>query len=62
MATISNNKSFLGVGWNYPVEIAAGQVATAQYEEDVRQSVLIVLTTNPGERMKIGRASCRERV
>ena len=47
----TSNKSFLGVGWGYPVAIAGGQIAMAQYEEDVRQAVLIVLTTNPGERM-----------
>jgi hypothetical protein len=47
----TSNKSFLGVGWSYPVAVAAGQVAMAQYEEDVRQAVLIVLTTNPGERV-----------
>jgi phage baseplate assembly protein W len=50
MALISN-KSFLGVGWNFPVAETAGQTAMAQYEEDVRQAVLIVLLTNPGERI-----------
>ena len=50
MATISN-KTFLGVGWNFPVLSAAGQTSMAQYEEDVRQAVLIVLLTNPGERV-----------
>lgn len=50
MAVISN-KSFLGIGWSFPVAENSGQTEMAQYEEDVRQAVLIVLLTNPGERM-----------
>ena len=46
-----SNKSFLGVGWNFPVAQSGGQIAMAQYEEDVRQAVLIVLLTGPGERL-----------
>lgn len=47
----TSNKSVLGIGWNFPVASAAGQTEMAQYEEDVRQAVLIVLLTNPGERV-----------
>ena len=47
----TSNKSFLGIGWNFPVASVAGQTEMAQYEEDVRQAVLIVLLTNPGERV-----------
>jgi phage baseplate assembly protein W len=44
--------AFLGVGWAYPLAVAAdGSVAVAAYEEDVRQSVLIILGTNYGERV-----------
>lgn len=50
MASLSS-KSFLGVGWNFPVGETAGQTAMAQYEEDVRQAILIILQTNPGERV-----------
>jgi uncharacterized protein len=50
MAAISN-KSFLGIGWNFPVAQVAGQTEMAAYEEDVRQAILIILLTNPGERM-----------
>jgi phage baseplate assembly protein W len=49
-ATISN-KSFLGVGWSFPLDTAGGQADMAQYEEDVRQAILIILLTNNGERM-----------
>src|SRR5579864_8125865 len=50
MAVISN-KSFLGIGWNFPVAEIGGQTEMAQYEEDVRQAILIILLTNPGERV-----------
>ncbi len=45
------DKAFLGVGWAFPPAAApAGDVALAAYDEDVRQAVLIVLQTAPGER------------
>jgi phage baseplate assembly protein W len=44
-------KAFLGVGWAFPVSAAGGDIATAEYEEDVRQAILIILQTNPGERV-----------
>jgi uncharacterized protein len=50
MAVISN-KSFLGIGWDFPVAQAGGQTEMAQYEDDVREAILIILLTNRGERM-----------
>jgi phage baseplate assembly protein W len=47
----TSSKSFLGVGWSFPVAESGGQTEMAQYEEDVRQAIRIVLLTNPGERM-----------
>jgi phage baseplate assembly protein W len=47
-----SKKAFLGVGWAFPVGLAAdGAVAMSGYEEDVRQAILIILGTNPGERV-----------
>ena len=43
-------RDFLGIGWNFPVAQVAGQTEMAAYEEDVRQAILIILLTNPGER------------
>ncbi|SDK80834.1 GPW/gp25 family protein [Nonomuraea jiangxiensis] len=43
---------FLGVGWAFPPGVTpAGQTATASHEEDVRQAILIILGTDPGERV-----------
>lgn len=44
-------KTFLGVGVAFPVAEAGGEIATAAYEEDVRQAILIILQTNQNERV-----------
>ena len=45
-------KSFLGVGWAFPPCTATdGSTAMAIYEEDVRQAVFIILSTDWGERV-----------
>jgi len=42
---------FLGVGWAFPATtVPPGDVAMAEYDEDVRQAVKIILGTAPGER------------
>ncbi|MEO8519792.1 MAG: GPW/gp25 family protein [Acidobacteriota bacterium] len=46
-------KDFLGRGWAMPVELdpRTGLVARAEHENDIRQSILIILETSPGERV-----------
>lgn len=45
-------KSFLGVGWGFPIEVnSAGIIQIAKYEDSVRQSIWIILGTAKGERM-----------
>lgn len=51
MSSRASAPPFLGEGWAFPVGVAGGAIATAAYEEDVRQAMLIVLGTNPGERV-----------
>jgi len=48
-----DRKDFLGRGWAMPVELdpRTGLVASVAYEEDIRQSILIILETAPGERV-----------
>jgi Bacteriophage baseplate protein W len=43
--------AFLGVGWAFPPRVEAGDVALTAYDEDVRQAVLLLLRTEPGERV-----------
>ncbi len=46
-------KQFLGRGWASPVRLdpATALVATAEADDDVQQSILIILGTSPGERV-----------
>ena len=44
-------RAFLGIGWSFPPRFEDGKVAVAAYEEDVRQAILIILGTSPGERV-----------
>jgi phage baseplate assembly protein W len=46
----------LGVGWDFPVKLAAdangdSRIAIARYEECVKHSILIILSTAKGERV-----------
>jgi uncharacterized protein len=43
-------RAFLGRGWAFPVCIRRGEIRGAALEEDIRQSIAIILGTNPGER------------
>jgi hypothetical protein len=49
----ADRKDFLGRGWAMPVELdpRTGYVADVAYEDDIRQSILIILQTAPGERV-----------
>lgn len=43
---------FLGMGWQFPVAPdETGQIATARYEESIRQAIWIILGTARGERI-----------
>jgi uncharacterized protein len=46
-------RAWLGRGWAYPVltDPRTGGVAVAEYENDVQQSIRIILGTEPGERL-----------
>lgn len=45
-------QEFLGVGWKFPIELdRQGQLGYSRYEEAVRESIWIILSTSPGERL-----------
>jgi len=45
-------RNFLGRGWKYPVEISrSGGIALSDLDESIRQSILIILGSAPGERV-----------
>ncbi|MDR2356321.1 MAG: GPW/gp25 family protein [Clostridiales Family XIII bacterium] len=53
MNTADNTKNFLGRGLSFPISVdrATGRTAMAEYEENIRQSVGIILSTRCGERL-----------
>ncbi|ANZ28486.1 baseplate protein (plasmid) [Rhodococcus sp. WB1] len=49
---VSDPPAFLGVGWAFSVGLRAdGTPAMVAHEEDIRQSIRIILGTEPGERV-----------
>ena len=50
---MDQQKEFLGRGWAYPVAFdpGTGSAAEAAYEEDVRQSIRIIIATDRGSRV-----------
>ncbi len=50
---MSTDKTFLGTGWSFPpaFDPRKGAAAMAEHEEDVAQSLIILLSTAPGERV-----------
>ena len=57
---MSNEKDFLGKGLRFPVSINLnGGVSSSQLEENVRQSLFVILGTAPGERLSRPRFGCR---
>lgn len=46
-------KEFLGVGWKFPPEVdpVTGRMQISGYEENVAESIRIILMTRKGERM-----------
>jgi Bacteriophage baseplate protein W len=49
----AERKAFLGRGWSMPVQLdpRTGLVQSVAYEEDIRQSIRIILETAQGERV-----------
>ena len=47
-----SSRSFLGTGFKFPVQVdsVTGRVRTSSNEEDIEESVRIILGTQPGER------------
>lgn len=43
--------AFLGRGWSFPPTLTDGGVAMAAYEEDIEQSLRVLFSTSPGERI-----------
>ena len=56
-----NSLTFLGRGWKFPLKFENGTVAMSEAEEDVEESLHILLGTYPGERLMRPDYGCRLR-
>lgn len=61
MSYRDNPESFLGQGFKFPIEVdgATGRFVMSSYEEDIRESIFIILNTRPGERPMRPEFGCR---
>jgi phage baseplate assembly protein W len=50
MAVANTKRTFLGRGWRFPLGVIGKQVATNAYEDQIAQSIRLIIGTNPGER------------
>ncbi len=57
---IKNNKSFLGTGWSFPPRFNkySQNVEMVSAEEDIAESIRIILGTYPGERIMQPKFGC----
>lgn len=58
MANSDNNSDFLGAGLNFPFAIRNEGLALADGNDDILQSVLLILGTVPGERVMLPEFGC----
>lgn len=57
---MKSDREFLGKGWRFPVAVnLTGGISTSAYEDNVRESIFVILGTAPGERLKREKFGCR---
>jgi uncharacterized protein len=57
---MASEREFLGKGWRFPVAVnLTGGISSSTYEENVRESIFVILGTAPGERVKREDFGCR---
>jgi len=54
------DREFLGKGWRFPVGInLTGGISASTFEDNVRESIFVILGTAPGERVNRPDFGCR---
>ena len=55
----ATRRPFLGTGWTFPLQVTpTGAIATSSEEQKIEQSILLILSTAPGERLMLPRFGC----
>ncbi|MHC4392319.1 MAG: GPW/gp25 family protein [Planctomycetota bacterium] len=56
----AGRKAFLGVGWKFPIDVDRRRgVAMSRYEDNIYESIIIILGTAPGERIMRPEFGCK---
>jgi len=59
MATSTPRRPFLGLGWKFPLQTTPrGAIAIAGEEQKIEESIFIILSTAPGERLMLSDFGC----
>lgn len=53
-----SNRSLIGRGWAFPLRPRNGALSWTEGEEKIKQSIMIILTTAPGERVMLPAFGC----
>jgi phage baseplate assembly protein W len=54
------NRNLLGKGWSFPVsQDIKGKISFSQYEKSIEESIRIILSTSPGERLMRPEFGCQ---
>lgn len=51
LKTLLHNDAFLGHGWSFPPVLTEQGVQMSSYEQDIRESLRVLFSTSPGERV-----------
>ena len=56
---MEDKREFLGVGWRFPLQVTPdGRIAQARYEQRIEESIVLILSTSPGERPMLPDFGC----
>jgi len=57
--SIEDKREFLGVGWRFPLQVTPdGRIAQARHEQRIEESIVLILSTSPGERPMLPDFGC----
>lgn len=51
LKNLLRNDAFLGRGWSFPPELTENGIRMSSYEQDIRESLCVLFSTSPGERV-----------
>jgi phage baseplate assembly protein W len=55
----ADKRDFLGVGWRFPLQVTPqGRIAQARHEQRIEESIVLILSTAPGERPMLPEFGC----